>query len=78
VTGPPLEKSLADFWSPGLSPARLRVLPASPATPPDLLLRLADPPGIQVRGADLTDLLGPAYDRLGAGDTSLPLPVTDG
>jgi uncharacterized Zn finger protein len=75
VTGPPLEKSLADFWSPGLSPARLRALPAAPATPPGLLLRLADPSGIQVRGADLADLLRPAYDRLAAWDTPLPLPA---
>ncbi|HEY6789712.1 MAG TPA: SWIM zinc finger family protein, partial [Trebonia sp.] len=41
VTGAPLEESLADFWSPGLSQARLRALPPSPATPPDLLLRMS-------------------------------------
>jgi uncharacterized Zn finger protein len=64
VTAPPLEKTLADFWSPGLSPARLRALPPSPATPPDLLLRLADPPDVQVRGVSLRDLLAPAYARL--------------
>ena len=61
VTGAPLEESLADFWSPGLSQARLRVLPPSPAAPPDLLLRLADPPPVQVRGKGLRDLLAPAY-----------------
>ena len=65
VTGPPLEDCLADFWSPGLSQARLRALPASPAAPPDLLLRLADPPPVQVRGAGLLDILAPAYERLG-------------
>src|SRR6202012_4876550 len=47
VTGQPLEESLADFWSPGLSQARLRALPPSPPTPADLLLRLADPPDVQ-------------------------------
>ena len=33
ATGQPLEESLADFWSPGLSQARLRATPPSPATP---------------------------------------------
>ncbi|HTR94238.1 MAG TPA: SWIM zinc finger family protein [Trebonia sp.] len=65
VTGPPLEECLADFWSPGLSQARLRALPASPAAPPDLLLRLADPPPVLVRGAGLREILAPAYARLG-------------
>ena len=64
VTGVPLEETLADFWSPGLSQARLRALPASPATPPDLLIRISDPPELQVRGTDLRDLLLPAYVRL--------------
>jgi len=64
VTGVPLEETLADFWSPGLSQARLRALPASPATPPDLLIRISDPPALQVRGTDLRDLLIPAYARL--------------
>jgi hypothetical protein len=66
VTGAPLEEALADFWSPGLSQARLRALPASPATPPDLLMRISDPPPLQVRGADLRDLLTAAYARLAA------------
>jgi uncharacterized Zn finger protein len=56
----------ADFWTPGLSPARLRALPQSPVTPPDLLLRLSAAPGIAVRGQSLTDLLRPAYERLAA------------
>jgi uncharacterized Zn finger protein len=64
VTGTPLADTLADFWSPGLSQARLRALPASPATPPDLLLRMADPPERQVRGADLRELLALAYKGL--------------
>jgi uncharacterized Zn finger protein len=66
VTGAPLAETVADFWSPGLSQARLRALPASPATPPDLLLRIADPPSRRVRGAELRDLLAPAYARLAA------------
>jgi len=66
ITGEPLEESLADFWSPGLSQARLRAVPPSPVTPPDLLLRLSEPPGIQVRGKSLRDILTPAYDRFAA------------
>ena len=64
VTGVPLEESLADFWSPGLSQARLRVLPPSPVAPPDLLLRLGSPPAVQVRGKPLLDVIAPAYTRL--------------
>jgi uncharacterized Zn finger protein len=64
MTGPPLAESLADFWSPGLSQARLRALPPSPVTPPDLLLRLSDPPAVVVRGSSLRDLLTAAYARL--------------
>ena len=70
VTGPPVAEALADFWSPGLSQARLRALPPSPVTPPDLLLRIADPPELQVRGIDLRDLLASAYDRLAAPEES--------
>jgi uncharacterized Zn finger protein len=67
VTGGPAEESLADFWSPGLSQARLRALPPSPAAPPDLLLRLASPPAVEVRGKPLLDVLAPAYVRLADG-----------
>jgi uncharacterized Zn finger protein len=70
VTGAPVAEALADFWSPGLSQARLRALPPSPVTPPDLLLRIADPPELQVRGIDLRDLLASAYDRLAAPEES--------
>lgn len=66
VTAPPLEKTLAGFWSPGLSQARLRALPPRPATPPDLLLRMSDRLDVQVRGTDLKELLAPAYDHLGS------------
>jgi uncharacterized Zn finger protein len=65
VTAPPLEESLADFWSPGLSQARLHALPQSPPAPPDLLLRLADPPLVEARGRPLLDILAPAYAHLG-------------
>jgi uncharacterized Zn finger protein len=68
VTGVPLEESLADFWSAGLSQARLRVLPPSPVAPPDLLLRLAGTPAVQVRGKPLLDVLAPAYARLAASE----------
>src|SRR5215472_9380030 len=66
VTGPPLARSLADFWSPALSQARLRALAAPPPTPivPDLLLRMTDPPALAIRGKDLRDILAPAYIQL--------------
>jgi uncharacterized Zn finger protein len=70
VTGAPLAESLADFWSPAMSQARLRVLPPSPVTPPDLLLRIADPPQLQVRGTGLRELLAPAYAALAAPDAT--------
>jgi len=70
VTGPPLARSLADFWSPTLSQARLRALAAPPPTTivPDLLLRMTDPPALAIRGKDLRDVLAPAYERLAADD----------
>ncbi len=64
VTAPPLAACLADFWSAGMSPARLRALPAAAVTAPDLLLRSFEPPDIRIRGLDLPALLTPAYHRL--------------
>jgi uncharacterized Zn finger protein len=71
VNAAPLAESLDRFWSPGLSRARLRAAQAVPATAPDLVLRSFEPPGVQVRGQDLTALLTPAYLRL-AGPEELP------
>jgi uncharacterized Zn finger protein len=64
----PLAECLADFWSAGMSPARLRALPPAPQTAPDLLLRTFEPPGVRVRGSDLAALLTPAYQRLAGRD----------
>jgi uncharacterized Zn finger protein len=72
VTGTPLADSLADFWSAGMSQARLRVVPPSPPAPADLLLRIADPPALQVRGTGLRELLVPAYARLAATEATPP------
>jgi len=74
VTGPPLARALADFWAPGLSPARLRALTAPPAAPavPGLLLRMTDPPPVTVRGKDLRDVLAPAYEQFAAADAGAP------
>jgi len=71
VQGAPLTTSLADFWSPGISQARLRALatPAPATVVPDLLLRMSDPPDVTVRGKDLRDLLAPAYEQLAADDS---------
>jgi len=74
ITGPPLARSLADFWSPTLSQARLRALAAPPATTvvPDLLLRMTDPPPLTVRGKDLREVLTPAYEQLTTDDSPAP------
>jgi uncharacterized Zn finger protein len=67
---PPLEDCLDAFWSPGLSPGRLRALSACPpSAAPDLLLRLFPPPSVRVRGNDLAGVLTPAYLRLAADET---------
>jgi hypothetical protein len=66
VTGPPLAAA-GDFFSPGLSQARLRALAAPPAAAaiPGLLLRMFDPPPLTVRGKDLRTVLSAAYEQLG-------------
>ena len=69
MPAPPLEDCLDGFWSPGLSPARLRALATAPdAAAPDLLLRMFPPPPVTVRRQDLADVLAPAYQRLAADD----------
>jgi uncharacterized Zn finger protein len=69
VSAPPLEECLDGFWSPGLSPARLRALASAPdAAAPDLLLRMFPPPPVTVRGQDLADVLASGYERLAADD----------
>jgi uncharacterized Zn finger protein len=69
VPAPPLEECLDGFWSPALSPARLRALATAPdAGAPDLLLRMFPPPPLTVRRQDLADVLAAAYQRLAAGD----------
>jgi uncharacterized Zn finger protein len=63
----PLAECLDTFWSPGLSPARLRALATGQApAAPDLLLRMFPPPPVQIRGKPLADVLTPAYGRLAA------------
>jgi hypothetical protein len=69
VPAPPLGECLDGFWSPGLSPARLRALAtARDTSAPDLLLRMFAPPRVRVRGKDLADVLAPAYQQLAADD----------
>ena len=75
MAAPALEECLEAFWSPGLSPARLRALAAAPvAATPDLVLRMFPPPPVRVRGKDLADVLAPAYQRLAADDAGPGLP----
>ena len=72
VPSRPLEECLDGFWSPGLSPARLRALAAAQdAAAPDLLLRMFPPPAVKVRGKDLADGLASAYQQFAADDAVL-------
>src|SRR5260370_36773692 len=78
VPARPLAECLEAFWSPGLSPARLRALSAAPAAAaPDLLLRMFPPPAVQVRGKELADVLTPADHRLAAADAQPATPAAD-
>jgi uncharacterized Zn finger protein len=63
----PLAERADDFWSSGLSAARLRALPPATAAPADLVLRGSEPPLIEVRGQDLVTLLRPAYELMARG-----------
>jgi uncharacterized Zn finger protein len=75
----PLAECLEAFWSPGLSPARLRALATAPSpAAPDLLLRMFPPPPVQVRTKDLAELLTPAYYQLAADDRPAGLPGDEG
>ncbi len=69
VTDRPLAECMANFWSPGLRPARLRALPPATSAPADLVLRSLEPPLINVGASDLVTLLRPAYLLL-AGDSA--------
>ncbi|REE98936.1 SWIM zinc finger family protein [Thermomonospora umbrina] len=55
---------VAGFWTPGAGPAALRDRPTAAPGPPDLLLRLLDPPSVKVRRRPLVDVLGPAYEAM--------------
>jgi uncharacterized Zn finger protein len=61
----PLEDCLDDYWTPRGSLSALRDRPAETGgaitAPPDLLLRMLDPPPVKVRGKYLVDVLRPAY-----------------
>ncbi len=71
----PLAECLEAFWSPGLSPARLRALSTAPSpAAPDLLLRMFPAPPVKAGGKDLAELLTPAYYRLASDDTEAGLP----
>ncbi|GGK84697.1 hypothetical protein Ppa06_44030 [Planomonospora parontospora subsp. parontospora] len=70
VADAPFAERLADFYQPGVSPARLREHTQLPDTPPDLLLRILDAPPVKARHIPILDLLRPAYRRLAGDDDS--------
>jgi uncharacterized Zn finger protein len=53
-----------DFYRPGRSLASLKELAGGPSAPPELLLRVLDPPPVKVRHIPLVDLLRPVYRGL--------------
>ncbi|UQU64684.1 SWIM zinc finger family protein [Couchioplanes caeruleus] len=64
-----LEDRLGDFYTPAVSLSRLRERPARVTAPPELLLRVLDPPRVRVRAIPLTDILRPAYRDLATPST---------
>ncbi|GGS52888.1 hypothetical protein GCM10010156_09510 [Planobispora rosea] len=70
VADVPFAERMADFYQPGVSPARLRDRADGTDAPPDLLLRLLDPPPIKARHIPLLDLLRPAYRALAERETA--------
>ena len=79
VPAKPLAECLESFWSPALSPARLRALATAPSqAAPDLLLRMFPPPPVRLRAKDLAELLTPAYYQLAADDRPTGLPGDEG
>jgi uncharacterized Zn finger protein len=68
VVDAPLEDCVDTYWEPSVSLARLRTHDPAPPSPRDLVLRLAEPPAIDIRRSALVDLLAPVYVK----------PVTDG
>lgn len=64
VVDTPLEECVDAYWEPTVSLARLRTHDPAPPSPPDLVLRLAEPPAIHILRRPLADVLAPAYDRL--------------
>lgn len=77
VEDDPLAECLDRYWEPAVSFNRLHTREPVPAAPPDLLLRVLAPPAIQVRRRTLTEILTPAYERLGPRDADTGVGLTD-
>ena len=67
VADVPLEDCLDHYWEPAVSLTRLQSREPAAPSPADFLLRLQEPPPMQIRRRSLTDILVPAYERLTAG-----------
>ncbi|MFI5494297.1 SWIM zinc finger family protein [Actinoplanes sp. NPDC051859] len=59
-----LDTRLTDFYTPATPLSRLRDRPPRLTAPPELLLRVLDPPPVRVRHIPLADILRPAYRDL--------------
>ncbi|HEU4539846.1 MAG TPA: SWIM zinc finger family protein [Jiangellaceae bacterium] len=68
VVDAPLEDCQDAYWEPRVSLARLRTHVPTPPSPPDLVLRLAEPPTLQVGRRRLADVLATVYQHLGGSD----------
>lgn len=68
VVDAPLEDCVDAYWEPRVSLARLRTHVPPPAAPPDLVLRLAEPPPLQFGRRSLSDVLAGVYRQLGGSE----------
>lgn len=64
VADVPLEDCVDAYWEPRVSLARLRAHVPTPPSPPDLVLRLAEPPPVRFGRRSLSEVLAGVYHQL--------------
>jgi uncharacterized Zn finger protein len=60
----PLEECMDRFWESSVSLARLQTREPPAPSPPDLVLRIQQPPDLDDLGSSIVEVFVPAYDRL--------------